>query len=141
MILSARTQSCLLHCLRNAESACGSVAVNGGPTNSSAANGNAVLAPGLRGAAARVVPWALARAVGLLSYAGRRPARFAPAGANAGEPTAMPAATPDERVILNIVGALARGDRAGAERAAEWLVRPVHRDALLRALTPAAEAI
>jgi len=44
-------------------------------------------------------------------------------------------------VVLNIIAALASGDREGAERASEWLVRPTHRDALLRALSPVADAV
>ena len=133
-MISSSVQSCLLHCLRHADTACGAMiggmAIGGGAAN---ANGVVAQAPGLRGAATRVVPWALARAVGLLDYAARRPVRFG------GEDE--PGATPDERVVLNIVAALSRGDRMGAERAAEWLVRPAHRDALLRALEPIADAV
>ena len=118
----------LLEALRTTEQVCGAVAVGSG-----AANGNMreVVMPGLRGASARVVPWALARAMGLLGYAARRPLRLG----QTDEPS------PDERVILNVIGALSRGDAEGATQAAEWLVKPAHNGALLRALQPVADAV
>lgn len=113
--------------LRQPDAACGSVAVGGG-----AAPGRlSRRAPAsLRGAQARVVPWSLSRAAHLLAHAARRPLRLGETGIG-----------PDARVVINILDALGRGDAEAADHAAEWLVRPHGREALLRALTPAAEAL
>lgn len=116
----------VLHTLRAPQHACGSVAVGGGTLTQEPAP-----APFLRGAAARVVPWALSRAAGVLHSHSRRPLRF-----GQGQD-----ATPDERVVLNIIAALGEGDHEAAERASEWLVRPSGRDALLRALQPAVDGL
>ena len=85
----------------------------------------------LRGAQARLVPWAMGRAVAILGRSGRRPLRL---GEGAGF-------TPDERAVVNILDLLGRGDRDAAQAAAQWLVRSDARDGLLRALEPAAAAL
>ena len=112
---------------------CGAVVVN------AAANGGetspAPALPGLRGAAARVVPWALGRATDVLARGARRQLALRAPAANDVAPSA------DERVVLNILAALKAGDRATAARASDWLVRGTHRDALLRALQPVADAV
>jgi|GEM_PF-4508372 len=126
------SDSLLIDCFRRVDGSCGqAVAVS--KTVGGAANSNtAVMAlPGLCGAASRVVPWALSRTVGLLGYAARRPLRLGAPG---------DAVTPNETVLLNIIGALRIGDRDRAESAALWLVGAAHVDALLRALTPVADA-
>lgn len=122
--MSPIAQSYVATILR-APATCGSEAVGGGTLSETLAP-----APFLRGAQARVVPWSLSRAAHLLAHAARRPLRLGDAGIG-----------PDARVVINILDALGRGDVEAAHRAAEWLVRPHGRDALLRALTPAAEAL
>lgn len=118
--MNAATQAILLDCLRHGETECGAVAVN---------DRSAYVAP-LPRAAGRVVPWAMARARDVLRYGGRRPVRLGGAEATA-----------DERALLGIVQSLRNGDEATAQLQAEWLVKPAHNAALLRALRSAATSL
>ena len=120
-------QAFVLRTLRQPVEGCGAAVVNGAAGTVAAP----APAPFLRGAAARVVPWSLSRAAAVLHSHARRIVR-------SGEGLE---ASPDERVVINIIEALGRGDRDAALHASEWLVRPSGREALLRALQPAADGL
>ena len=121
--MTGRYDTFLLDCLRAERESCVAEKI--------AVNDRTDFTCALPRAAGRVVPWAMTRAVDVLSYGARRPLRLGDG----------PEATPDERVILTIVEALRQGDEDRAARAAEWIVKPSQNAALMRALGNVAAAL
>ena len=136
--MTPASHTLLLDCLRAGGGACGGGGNVVFAEAGAAANDRHLSEDELRArlpgrARGRVLMWAVGRAAAEVANFGRRPLRVG-AGARS-------EATPDERVLLNVADALARGDREAARGAAEWLVPEWRVDSLLRALDPAVEAM
>ncbi|MDG6078557.1 hypothetical protein E3U23_05035 [Erythrobacter litoralis] len=82
----------------------------------------------VRGSAASVARWSLDRTQSILRYFSRAPLQVAEVGEHS--------PTPHEQSLQHIAACLAKGNRDLARAHAQWLVKPVAIERLLRALEP-----